>query len=186
MFFQIINPVAVMDGTILFHHVQGTQAIFHDEKGHLITVIEFVEGGPKSDWVNLPAPVRSFQIRIGLAQEEVACGGLLLRTLVVGVTGHRSHIVRKTHKVNRILLENGFISWLKLNLDIVFLEETIHVTRIGSPNLDIRIKEVGLVLLYRMEDVIWMAGCWISLHPSQHTAHLVFWVNLMGSLGRQA
>ena len=61
---QVVDPVVVVDGSVLLDLVIGAKAVLYDAHRELEAVIEPVEPPAQADRVDLPAPVRSLQIRV--------------------------------------------------------------------------------------------------------------------------
>ena len=51
---------------------------------------------------------------------------------------NHTHIVREGNKVYSIFSQKFFVTWRKLNLNPIFLEETIDIGWIFSTRMDIR------------------------------------------------
>ena len=61
---QVIDPIVIVDRSVLLDLVIGAKAVLYDAHRELEAVIEPVERPAQADRVDLPAPVRSLQIRV--------------------------------------------------------------------------------------------------------------------------
>lgn len=67
---QVVNAVVVVDAAIFFHFVVSAKTVFDNKQRPLITLIQFAKGIAQTYWINLPAPVRRFNIRVRYAAFE--------------------------------------------------------------------------------------------------------------------
>ena len=61
---QVVDPVVVVDGSVRLDLVIGAKAVLYDAHRKFKAIIEPVEPPAQADRVDLPAPVRSLQIRV--------------------------------------------------------------------------------------------------------------------------
>src|SRR5699024_1148489 len=53
---HIVDAVGVVDRAVRFHGIGGAHAVFHDEQGLAVAVVQHVQGQPPAQGVDLPAP----------------------------------------------------------------------------------------------------------------------------------
>ena len=64
---QVVNAVVIVDAAIFFHFVISAKTVFDNKQRLLITLIQFAKCIAQTYWINLPAPVRRFNIRVRYA-----------------------------------------------------------------------------------------------------------------------
>ena len=92
---------------------------------------------------------------------------------------NHTHIVREGNEVYSIFSQKLFVTWRKLNLNPILLEETIDIGRVFPTRMDIR-EEVVLIFKFPSCQHVFRLRCHgIGWHGENHTANLKIRINLM-------
>ena len=164
-----------MNATIGRNFIKRTQTIFNDEQWHAVTVPHLIQGNAQTDWVDLPTPIRSFQVWVTTTNSHVT------QRICFTITGrsHCRHVVTEAQEVNWVRLQNRLVIVSHGNLHVVLRKVAIHELRIFTTDLDIREEQVQLILHLGSLHIgrIWCG--WVRLHTRQHRTNLRFRINLM-------
>ena len=97
---EIIDAILVIDAAVRFADINRAKAVFDNKQWQLVVIPEPVQRIAQADRVNLPAPVRLFDVRVG----DQAGGFIIIKQGVVfGGFGSERHIVAKANVVDTAL-----------------------------------------------------------------------------------
>ena len=159
-----------MDGTVRFHRIVGSHAIFNNEQRLVVTVVEGIQGKAQTKRVDLPAPFAGFEVRIDHAghhsiASRVFCGDLwVCRSAAAG-------IVAETDEIHAAFLQHLFIFRFRLQSDPCALHPLLCPDRISAVRLHVN-KEIIVPIPFHGQIYIFRCACvGIELTRCQHTSH---------------
>src|SRR5699024_4799383 len=133
------DAVGVVDTAVYLDHIVfGANAVFYNEQGDAVPVVQLQQRDPQAHRVDLPAPIIGRQIRIPDTQDRVARG-----TLGVGI--HRfgaALVIAERQKINGPLPDDLAITRFHPDLNALLFQAPQLEARIFAPNHDIGIKIV--------------------------------------------
>ena len=101
-------------------------------------------------------------------------------------TGHSGGIVAECNIIHRIFFQDLLIRRFHLNVDVLPLQLFFCISRILTSGLDINEEIVDPVLFHGCPHILRIAVVRIKLACCQHTAHLVFRIDLVSQLRSQS
>ena len=108
MGFQVVDAVAVVHSVVGLQLVDGAEAVLDDEDGQLVPLVEGVQAVAQTHRVDLPAPLRRFDVGVGhgvgVAAAETRVFHLHVRPHAVG------HVVADADVVHRAARQNLLIA----------------------------------------------------------------------------
>ena len=178
---EVVDPVVVMNRSVFFHGVIGTDAVFHHHQRTLIAVVDHLKIILQTIRIIRPAPVGICQIFIAGAAHHVS-----RRFRISPMRGNRHrHVVREGIHVNGAFPQILQIFLCDLQFDIVFFPELRRIGRIIPEALHITaIENSFLPAIAVVENILRIIGMRVVGNAADHTADPVFRIDFMTDLHR--
>ena len=175
---QIFDSVIIITGLILFQNINGTEAIFHNEKRHFITFIQCYQCIAQTHRINLPSPVTCFDIwicdRVRGTPIQRFCG-IFFHICFYCIC----HIVAESKIIAFTLCQNLLILWHHLRFCSLALPFFFRKCSIMTTDLHICKIESLMHAFCCSHNVIRITGIRIKWNKRAHTSNLKIRVNFM-------
>ena len=120
---QVVDTIVIVDAAVLFHFVIRAKSVFDDKQRLLVTFIQLAQGVAQAHRVDLPAPVRSFDVRVRNAAFEA--GDRIART---AFRFHRvGHVVAEAQIITGAFTQDLLIARFHIDGETATLPFVQHV-----------------------------------------------------------
>ncbi len=97
MVVKIVDAIVVIDATVSLNAIFGTQTVLDNKQRPLVAIVQHIEQIIQPNRIDLPAPLRTVQIRVWHHIGNVGTGGVIL-SLVGGDAS--AHIIAEGDKID--------------------------------------------------------------------------------------